>query len=88
MTNIQGCCAVLHGILQLGILTGTGIGLSARNIEAAWGVNVVALKNPQYFFIRPSNNIRYRSCESLFFPLNINMSLLMPSVDRNAVLIH
>jgi hypothetical protein len=34
-----------------------------------------------------SNRSRYRSCESLFFPLNINVSHLVPYIEINAVLI-
>lgn len=34
-----------------------------------------------------ANDHPYRSLESLFFPLNISMTHLMPSVNRNAILI-
>jgi hypothetical protein len=32
-------------------------------------------------------NNKYTSCKRLFFPLIIGMSLLMTSIDRNAILI-
>jgi hypothetical protein len=45
---------------------------SARNAMAAWGINAVVMKNPQYFHRLPTNDQQY-----------IIISYLMPSVDRN-----
>jgi hypothetical protein len=50
-------------------------------------INALAEKNPQYFLKLSSNSHKYSSCESLFFPLNIGISHLMPSLDRNTVLL-
>jgi hypothetical protein len=51
------------------------------------GINAVPQKNPQYFIKWPSNTSRYRSRESPFFPLNNSVLHLLPSINRNAVLI-
>jgi hypothetical protein len=49
-------------------------------------VNAVAKENPQYFLRLPSDDHRYSYGEILFFPLNIGMSHLIRSMERNGVL--
>jgi hypothetical protein len=48
------------------------------------GLIAVVQKTHNIFFKCPSNSKRYIWCERLFFPLNIGISHLMPSVDRTA----
>jgi hypothetical protein len=43
-------------------------------------------KHLNAFLKWPSNRCKYKSYESMFLPLNITMSHLMSSTDRNAVL--
>jgi hypothetical protein len=52
------------------------------------GVYADAQKNKtQYVLKGPPRSNRHRSCESLFFPPNISISHIIPSIDRNFILI-
>jgi hypothetical protein len=49
--------------------------------QGCWGKNTLVQKTHN----SSSNDNRFRSCESLFFPLNNGMLHLIPSFDRNGI---
>jgi hypothetical protein len=60
--------------------------LLARKVSNAWEEIWSHGKTHNTFLNWPSTNHWLTSCETFFFPLNISIPYLMPSINRNAVL--